>query len=170
MYAVSKGVEAVDRCFGRTCCVERMRGWTRELESPDGSSAYSRGFTRVGGHGCFLNHSLPLHTSTRISLSLSLVFLRSPLPLSSLVVVVVETSNNVPNDRLFSSGDVHLPANRKPVKMNPLNREQVHTDQLCNSFEERDTNKSSRRSKQEAFCAGRNARHEVEIFESSFPI
>lgn len=107
---------------------------------------------------------------SNLSLSLSLVFLRSPLPLSSLVVVVVETSNNVPNDRLFSSGDVHLPANRKPVKMNPLNREQVHTDQLCNSFEERDTNKSSRRSKQEAFCAGRNARHEVEIFESSFPI
>lgn len=155
MYAVSKGVEAVDRCFGRTCCVERMRGWTRELESPDGSSAYSRGFTRVGGHGCFLNHSLPLHTSTRISLSLSLLFSSAhhfPSRHSS-----SSSWRRVTMSRLFSSGDVHLPANRKPVKMNPLNREQVHTDQLCNSFEERDTNKSSKRSKQEAFCAGRNA-------------
>lgn len=38
------------------------------------------------------------------------------------IVGVVKTSNNGPNDRLFSSGDIDLPANRKPVKMNPLNR------------------------------------------------
>lgn len=104
-----------------------LRG--RTLESADGS--HSRGFTRVGGHGCFLNHSLPLHTLPLEAPSLfpplihhRLVSRHSRVPGIIVVVIVgvVKTSNNGPNDRLFSSGDIDLPANRKPVKMNPLNR------------------------------------------------
>lgn len=124
--------------FGRTSRVSgrgRVGGRVESL-------AYSRGFTRVGGHGCFLNHSLPLHTT--LSPEPFSLFPR-PRRLSSLprgiVIAVVTSPNNVPNDRLFSSGDIDLPANRKPVKMNPF--KQVR-DQLCNSFsEECGTNKSS---------------------------
>lgn len=71
------------------------------------------------------------YASTRGSLSLfpplvhhRLVSRHSRVPGVIVVVIVgvVKTSNNGPNDRLFSSGDIDLPANRKPVKMNPLNR------------------------------------------------
>lgn len=85
------------------------------------SPAYSRGFTRVGGHGCFLNHSLPLHTTlSPFSLFPRLVHVASRHSLAASSFVT--SPNNVPNDRLFSSGDIDLPANRKPVKMNPLDR------------------------------------------------
>lgn len=136
-------------CFGRICCVETSGCVGGRIE---------RVFSRVGGHGCFLNHSLPLHARFEVLSPFS-----SPLLVSrhcrSRGIIVAKTSNNVPNDRLFSSGDIDLPANRKPVKMNPLNREQVPTpaDFVTASRNATRINLPPR-SKQEAFCAKERSR------------
>lgn len=102
-------------------------------------------------------------TATPCPLRGSLSPFSSPLLVSrhcrSRGIIVAKTSNNVPNDRLFSSGDIDLPANRKPVKMNPLNREQVPTpaDFVTASRNATRINLPPR-SKQEAFCAKERSR------------
>lgn len=82
------------------------------------SSEIACALLRVGGHR-FLNHLLPFSAH-------SLLFLRlSPLCAVSRprCSYTWRASDNVPNDVLFSRGDVDLPAGRKTVVAGALNLE-----------------------------------------------